>query len=162
MSITKQRKPYLVKEVGEWKFTFHYKEGSIEKTFLSITSDSGMFNCRIGGRNEAYYFLLHVAMKDDIPVLHDYVTRLYHLATVWNDTALAKDVNTAINNWRERVSAKGAEKAKAVTEHEELASQAFMEDVVAYAEASPKERKRMSEESQKEMKRILNEDSNGE
>ena len=26
----KQRKPYLVKEVGEWKFTFHYKEGSIK------------------------------------------------------------------------------------------------------------------------------------
>lgn len=26
----KQRKPYLVKEVGEWKFSFHYKEGSIK------------------------------------------------------------------------------------------------------------------------------------
>lgn len=158
----KFRKPYLVKEVGEWKFTFHYKEGSIEKTFLSITSDSGMFNCRIGGRNEAYYFLLHVAMKDDIPVLHDYVTRLYHLATVWNDTELAKDVNTAIDNWHERVNAKAVEKAAAVNDSEEMASQAFMEDVAAYAEASPKERKRMSKESREEMKHILNEDSNGE
>lgn len=158
----KFRKPYLVKEVGEWKFTFHYKEGSIEKTFLSITSDSGMFNCRIGGRNEAYYFLLHVAMKDDIPVLHDYVTRLYHLATVWNDTELAKDVNTAIDSWHERVNAKAVEKAAAVNDSEEMASQAFMEDVAAYAEASPKERKRMSKESREEMKHILNEDSNGE
>lgn len=26
----KTRKPYLVKEVGAWKFTFHYKEGSVE------------------------------------------------------------------------------------------------------------------------------------
>lgn len=26
----KQRKPYLVKEVGEWKLTFHYKEGIVK------------------------------------------------------------------------------------------------------------------------------------
>ena len=29
----KQRKPYLVKEVGEWKFTFHYKEASSRLSF---------------------------------------------------------------------------------------------------------------------------------
>ena len=158
MNRLKHSKPYLVKEVGKWKFTFHYKEGNIKKTFLSITNDSGMFNCHIGGRNEAYYFLLHVAMQNDTAVLHDYITRLYHLATVWNDTELAKDVNTAINNWHERVNAEAAEKAAAVNDSEEMASQAFMEDVVAYAEASPKERKRMSKESRKEMKQILNED----
>lgn len=148
----KQRKPYLVKEVGEWKFTFHYKEGSIERTFLSITSDSGMFNCRIGGRSEVYYFLLHVAMKEDIPVLHDYITRLYHLATVWNDTELAKDVKTAINNWRERVNAKGAEKAKAVTDSEEMASQAFMESAIKRSKMSRKEVKKEREELKKVLK----------
>lgn len=158
----KQRKPYLVKEVGEWKFTFHYKEGSIERTFLSITSDSGMFNCRIGGRSEAYYFLLHVAMKDDIPVLHDYITRLYHLATVWNDTELAKDVNTAINNWCERVNAKGAEKAKTVTDAQEQGAQAFMEDIVSEQGMSKKELKAKREADRELMREVLNEDKDGE
>lgn len=153
----KQRKPYLVKEVGEWKFTFHYKEGSIERTFLSITCDSGMFNCRIGGRNEMYYFLLNAAIKDNIPVLHDYMTRLYHLATIWNDTELAKDVNTAINNWHERANAKGAEKAKAVTDSEEMASQAFMEDIVSEQGMSKKELKAKREADKELMKAVLNE-----
>ena len=154
----KQRKPYLVKEVGEWKFTFHYKEGSIERTFLSITSTSGIFNCRIGGRNEAYYFLLHVAMKDDIPVLHDYITRVACLASIWDDTKLASEVNNALNDWHKRRDAKGAEKAKAVTDSEEMASQAFMEDIAAYADATPKERKKMREEWKDEARAALNED----
>lgn len=153
----KQRKPYLVKEVGEWKFTFHYKEGSIEKTFLSITSDSGMFNCRIGGRNEMYYFLLHVAMKDDIPVLHDYITRVACLASIWNDTKLASEVNNALNDWQKRKEAKGAEKAKAVTDSEEMASQAFMESVVERSQMSKKEAKAASEADKELMREILNE-----
>lgn len=161
MSILKT-KPYKSVDAGQFHFDFYYKEGSVKDTYLEVTCDSGMFNCHIGGRSEAYYFLLHVAMQNDTAVLHDYIARLCHLAMVWNDTELVKDVNTAINNWRERVNAKGAEKAKAVTDSEEMASQAFMEDVAAYAEASPKERKRMSKESRKEMKQILNEDSNGE
>lgn len=153
----KQRKPYLVKEVGEWKFTFHYKEGSIERTFLSITCDSGMFNCRIGGRSEAYYFLLHVAMKDDIHVLHDYITRVACLASIWNDTKLASDVNNALNEWQKRKEAEGAEKAKAVTDSEEMASQAFMESVVERSQMSKKEAKAASEADKELMREVLNE-----
>ena len=161
MSILKT-KPYKSVDAGQFHFDFYYKEGSVKDTCLEVTCDSGMFNCLIGGRSETYYFLLHVAMQNDTAVLHDYITRLYHLAMVWNDTELAKDVNTAIDNWHERVNAEAAEKAAAINDSEEMASQAFMEDVVAYAEASPKERERMSEEDRKEMKQILNEDSNGE
>lgn len=162
MSIMKQRKPYLVKEVGEWKFTFHYNGGSIERTFLSITSTSGIFNCRIGGRNEAYYFLLHVAMKDDIPVLHDYITRVACLASIWDDTKLASEVNNALNDWHKRRDAKGAKKAKAVTDSEEMASQAFMGSVVERSQMSKKEAKAASESDKAEMRAILNEDKEGE
>lgn len=153
----KQRKPYLVKEVGEWKFTFHYKEGSIERTFLSITSTSGIFNCRIGGRNEAYYFLLHVAMKDDIPVLHDYITRVACLASIWDDTKLASEVNNALNDWQKRRDAKGAKKAKAVTDSEEMASQAFMEDIASESGMSKKELKAKREADKELMREVLNE-----
>lgn len=158
----KQRKPYLVKEVGEWKFTFHYKEGSIDKTFLSITCDSGMFNCRIGGRNEMFYFLLHVAMKDDIAVLHDYITRVACLASIWDDTKLASEVNNALNDWHKRRDAKGAKKAKAVTDSEEMASQAFMESVVERSQMSKKELKAKREADREMMKEILNENKESE
>lgn len=158
----KQRKPCLVKEVGEWKFTFHYKEGSIERTFLSITSDSGMFNCRIGGRSEAYYFLLHVAMKDDIHVLHDYITRVACLASIWNDTKLASDVNNALNDWQKRKEAEGAEKAKAVTDTEEQASQAFMEDIASEQGMSKKELKAKREADKELMRGVLNEKEDNE
>lgn len=155
----KQRKPYLVKEVGEWKFTFHYKEGNIEKTFLSITSASGIFNCRIGGNTHAYGYLLAAAKQERIDQLQGYIVSLFIPAmAITQDQELTNGVQNAIVGWQRRKEAEGAEKAKAVTEAEETASQAFMEDVVAYAEASPKERKRMSEESRKEMREILKED----
>lgn len=60
------------------------------------------------------------------------------------------------------MDAKAKEAARNVSDTDETASQAFMEEVAAYADASPKECKRMSKESRKEMKQILNEDSNGE
>lgn len=159
----KQRKPYLVKEVGEWKFTFHYKEGSIERTFLSITSTSGIFNCRIGGNTHAYGYLLAAAKQERIDQLQGYIVSLFIPAmAMTQDQELTSGVQKAIVEWQKRKEAEGAEKAKAVTDSEEMASQAFMEDVVAYAEASPKERKRMSEESRKEVRDILKEDRNGE
>lgn len=131
MSILKSREPFLVKEFGAWKFTFYYKEKSIKNTFLSIISTSGQFNCRIGGNNEAYYFLLHCAQKNDVAVLHDYITRIACLATIWNDTKLASDVNNALNDWNKRKEAEGAEAAKNVTDTDEQVSQAVMEAVVA-------------------------------
>lgn len=159
----KQRKPYLVKEVGEWKFTFHYKEGSIERTLLSITSTSGIFNCRIGGNTHAYGYLLAAAKQDRIDQLQGYIVSLFIPAmAMTQDQELTSGVQKAIVEWQKRKEAEGAEKAKAVTDSEEMASQAFMEDVVAYAEASPKERKRMSEESSKEVRDILKEDRDGE
>ncbi len=129
MSLLKTRKPYLVKEFGAWKFTFHYKEKSIKDTFLSIISTSGQFNCRIGGNNEAYYFLLHCAQKDDVAVLHDYITRIACLATIWNDTKLTSDVNNALNDWNKLKQEEGAEAAKNVTDTDEQVSQAVMESL---------------------------------
>lgn len=155
----KQRKSYLVKEVGEWKFTFHYKEGSIERTFLSITSTSGIFNCRVGGNTHAYGYLLSAAKQERIDQLQGYIVSLFIPAmAMTQDQGLTSGVQKAIVEWQKRKEAEGAEMAKAVTDSQEQGAQAFMEDVAAYADAAPKERKKMREEWKDEARAALNED----
>lgn len=161
----KQRKPFLVKEVGEWKFTFHYKEGSIDKTFLSITSTSGIFNCNIGGNTHAYGYLLAAAKQGLDAQLQGYIVSLFIPAmAMTQDQELTSGVQKAIVEWQKRKEAEGAEKAKAVTDSEEMTSQAFMESVVERSQMSKKEAKAASEADKELMREILNEkeDENGE
>lgn len=154
----KQRKPYLVKEVGEWKFTFHYKEGNIERTFLSITSTSGIFNCRIGGNTHAYGYLLAAAKQGLNSQLAGYITTLFIPAmAMTQDQELTSGVQKAIVEWQKRKEAEGAEKAKAVTDSEEMASQAFMESVVERSQMSKKEAKAASEADKAALHEVLSE-----
>lgn len=152
----KQRKPYLVKEVGEWKFTFHYKEGSIGRTFLSITSTSGIYSMHIGGNTHAYGYLLAAAKQERIDQLQGYIVSLFIPAmAMTQDQELTSGVQKAIVEWQKRKEVEGAEKAKAVSDSEEMASQAFMESVVERSQMSKKEAKAASEEDEKIMREIL-------
>lgn len=154
----KQRKPYLVKEVGEWKFTFHYKEGSIERTFLSITSTSGIYSMHIGGNTHAFGYLLAAAKQGLDSQLAGYITTLFIPAmAMTQDQELTSGVQKAIVEWQKRKEAEGAEKAKAVTDSEEMASQAFMEDIISEQGMSKKELKAKREADKQMMKEILNE-----
>lgn len=149
----KQRKPYLVKEVGEWKFTFHYKEGSIERTFLSITSTSGIYSMHIGGNTHAYGYLLAAAKQGLDSQLAGYITTLFIPAmAMTQDQELTSGVQKAIVEWQKRKEAEGAEKAKAVTDSEEMAAQAFMEDISSESGMSKKELKAKREADRELMK----------
>lgn len=151
----KQRKPYLVKEVGEWKFTFHYKEGNIKRTFLSITSTSGIYSMHIGGNTHAYGYLLAAATQNRLDQLKGYAVTLYIPAMgMTQDQSLCNDVQKAINKWMKRKETKAKNAAKAVTETEEIASQAFMESAIKRSRMSRKEVKKEREE----MKKILKEE----
>lgn len=161
----KQRKPYLVKEVGEWKFTFHYKEGSIERTFLSITSTSGIMNIHLGGNTHAFGYLLAAAKQERIDQLQGYIVSLFIPAmAMTQDQELTSGVQKAIVEWQKRKEAEGAEKAKAVTDSEEMASQVFVEDIVSEQGMSKKELKAKREADREMMKAALNEEEgeNGE
>lgn len=159
----KQRKPYLVKEVGEWKFTFHYKEGSIEKTFLSITSTSGIMNMRLGGNTHAFGYLLAAAKQERIDQLQGYIVSLFIPAmAMTQDQELTSGVQKAIVEWQKRKEAEGAEKAKAVTDEQEQGAQAFMEDIVSEQGMSKKELKAKREADRELMKAALNEKEDGE
>lgn len=144
---------YLVKEVGEWKFTFHYKEGNIKRTFLSITSTSGLFNCRIGGNCHAYGYLLAAAQQNRLDQLKGYAVTLYIPAMVMTqDQSLCGDMQKAINKWMKRKETEAKKAAKAVTDTEEMASQAFMESAIKRSKMSRKEVKKEREELKKVLK----------
>lgn len=159
----KQRKPYLVKEVGEWKFTFHYKEGSIERTFLSITSTSGIYSIHIGGNTHAYGYLLAAAKQGLDNQLAGYITTLFIPAmAMTQDQELTSGVQKAIVEWQKRKEAEGAEKAKAVTPEQDMASAALMEDIASESGMSKKELKAKREVNRELMKEVLTEKDNGE
>ena len=159
----KQRKPYLVQEVGEWKFSFHYKEGSIERTFLSITSTSGIYSMHIGGNTHAYGYLLAAAKQDRLDQLQSYAVTLYVPAmAMTQDAGLTADVQKAINKWMKRKDAEAKSEAKNISDAQESANQAFMEDVVERSQMSRKEAKAASEADKKFMKETLTETENGE
>lgn len=159
----KQRKPYLVKEVGEWKFAFHYKEGSIEKTFLSITSTSGIMNIHLGGNTHAFGYLLAAAKQGLDNQLAGYATTLYIPAMgITQDQGLCNDVQKAISKWMKRKEAEGAEKAKTVTPEQDMASAALMEDIASESGMSKKELKAKREADKAEMRAVLNEDKESE
>ena len=159
----KQRKPYLVKEVGEWKFTFHYKEGSIEQTFLSITSTSGIMSLFLGGNTHAYGYLLAAAKQGLDNQLAGYATTLYIPAMgITQDQGLCNDVQKAISKWMKRKEAEAKSAAKAVTPEQDMASAALMEDIASESGMSKKELKAKREADREMMKVALNEKEDGE
>lgn len=159
----KQRKPYLVKEVGEWKFTFHYKERSIERTFLSITSTSGIYSMHIGGNTHAYGYLLAAAKQGLDNQLAGYITTLFIPAmAMTQDQGLCNDVQKAISKWMKRKEAEAKSAAKAVTPEQDMASAALMEDIASESGMSKKELKAKREADRELMKEVLTEKDNGE
>lgn len=157
-------------EVGPFRFCFYLNEKKIRKgsddgTYLKISAigRDEQWSMVVPGNFDSFGYLLEALNQGKELQLLNYARLLYLVSAL--DTMSQEMDNAlwqAVDNWRKYVQGKGEENASKVTEEQEMASQAFMEDVVAYAQASPKERKRMSKESREEMKQILNEDSNGE
>jgi hypothetical protein len=158
-----KNKPYKTCEVGEWVFDFYYKEGNIRRTYLKITSISGIMSLILGGNTHAYGYLLAAAKQERIDQLQGYIVSLFIPAmAMTQDQELTSGVQKVIVEWQKRKEAEGAEKAKAVTDTEEQASQAFMEDIASEQGMSKKELKAKREADKAEMRAILNEDKEGE
>lgn len=150
-----KNKPYKTCKVGEWVFDFYYKEGNIRRTYLKITSISGIMSLVLGGNTHAFCYLLTAAMQNRLDQLQGYAVTLYIPAMVMTqDQSLCDDVQKAINKWMKRKGTESKNAAKAVTETEEMASQAFMESAIKRSKMSRKEVKKEREE----MKNMLKEE----
>lgn len=114
---------------------------------------------RIGGNTHAFGYLLAAAKQGLDSQLAGYITTLVIPAmAMTQDQELTSGVQKAIVEWQKRKDAEGAKKAKAVTESEEMAAQAFMEDIASESGMSKKELKAKREADKQMMKEILNED----
>lgn len=138
---------------------FYANEKDIKKCYMRMYARNGAFDYKIGACH-TYGYLMAAINQGNTRELEAFCILLWRMTQeCYQDETLAKDLVTCFNARDERLMKQAEKNAASVTDAEESASQAFMEDVVAYAEASPKERKRMSEESREEMREILSEDA---
>jgi hypothetical protein len=164
MNILKTKPKYRI-EIGNGAFIADFyvdeKHPDVEHNYLHIHTPNKVFEQKVVGY--PYGYLLAAVSQGNEEEVHGYCMMLWRVTQeIYQDAGFANDIIRAINKRDKRLTKQAEKEAAQVSEAEEMASQAFMEDVAAYADASPKERKRMSKESRKEMKQILNEESNGE
>jgi len=154
----KKQKPYLTKKAGQFKFEFFYSEGNLERTYLQISTPSGIFEMRIGGNAHAYGYLLAAAKQDRTDQLQGYAVTLFVPAMeLTQDQGLCYDIQEAIMKWQKRKEKEAKELAEKVTPEQDEADSALMSEVATYADASPKERKKMREADKEVMRKALNE-----
>lgn len=158
-----KKKPYITKSVGEFRFDFYYKEGVLDKTYLKISTTSGIWGLKIAGDTHTYGYLLTAAMHGNDEYLHGFaVSNVIVANAMCEDDAFKQDLDRIINKRTRRLMREGASNAKAVTEHDELASQSLMSDLAAYSDATPKQRKQMrkqwKEDAREEAQNIFKKD----
>lgn len=139
-------------------------ENKPEKCYVHIHGKSiapGIFDVKFNGYS--YGYLMESARQGITDNIEGFCTMLYAVVNqVFTDEGLANDLIKAVSKYQERLMNKAEGAAKNVTESEELASQAFMEDVVARSQMSKKEAKKASEEEKAILREVLNEDKEGE
>lgn len=153
-----KKKPYRVADVGEWRYEWFYNLKKGRGNYLILRSKSGTFEMKTEGVNELYGYLLAAATQGKTEQLEGYAMLIYttsHLLV--RDQGFVDGLNKEILKWMKRQEKEAAKAAKAVTKTEEISTQAFMEDVAAFANATPKEQKRIREKNKAAMRKAIKE-----
>lgn len=136
-------KPYKTVETGGFKADFYYKEGVLGKTYLDITTVSGVWSMRIAGNTHAYGYLLTAAIKGLTEQIHGYAAMLYIIsANMTQDQALTNDIVHAIKKWQKRMDKETERLAKKVSHEQEMADTEFMKEVLEESAKPINEQKR--------------------
>lgn len=141
---------------------FYANEKDIKKCYMRMYARNGAFDYKIGACH-TYGYLMAAINQGNTRELEAFCILLWRMTQeCYQDEALAKDLVTCFNARDERLMKQGAEKAKAVTDSEEMAAQAFMEDIASESGMSKKELKAKRETDRELMKEILTEKDDGE
>ena len=155
------KKPYITKSVGEYRFDFYYKEGVLKDTYLKITTTSGIWELKIAGNTHTYGYLLSAAMQGNDEYLHGFAVSNVIVANLMcEDNAFKQDLDRIINKRTRRLMREGASRAKSVTPEQEQADMALMGDVAAFADSNDKERKQMRKQWKEDAREALKEENN--
>lgn len=160
-AMKRKLKPIKHVEVGAIEFDFYFKSDSAKCTYMEIKYGE-VATFRIDGRTHAYGYLLEAANQGLNEQLHGYAVILYMLATgLTKDQTLVDDTVEVLNAYRQRVEAEGEKAAAEVTEAQEAADQALMEEVVAEASMSEAEREASREAFKEAVKNVIEEKEDG-
>lgn len=155
-NLFKRRKPTYVYTVGggAFKLEFYTDEKRARLNYLHITTPSGAFEQKVTGYPFGY--LLAAAGQGKRKELEAYCIMLYRVSDeIYQDNDFAFDIINALHSRDERLSKEAEARAEAVTEEEEAANQAYMEDIVAYADADEQTREAMRTEDGEILREIL-------
>lgn len=158
-----KQKAYKSVRVGGWLFEWFFDKKHPERSLMRVLGESGLFDLKIKANSHVFGYLLAAAEQNRLEQLHGWITLVYVPAmAMTQDQGLTDDISKSIGKWMKRRDAEAKTNAKNTTESEELASQAFMEDVVARSKMSKKEAKKASEDDKAILRDLLNEDKEGE
>lgn len=141
---------------------FYVNEKDIKKCYMRMYARNGAFDYKIGACH-TYGYLMAAINQGNTRELEAFCILLWRMTQeCYQDETLAKDLVTCFNARDERLMRQAEKNAAAVTDSEEMASQAFMEDIASESGMSKKELKAKREADRQMMKEILNEDKEGE
>lgn len=136
-----KRKPMRHYEVGGYTFDFYFKANDARKSYLEIGTESGIITMRFDARTFTFGYLFTAAEKGMTEQLHGYAVLLTNTSEYLCRSQELVDVVTKVLTQSVADGLAEADvKAAAITEQAEMASQAFMEDVVRAAEMTKEER----------------------
>ncbi len=153
-----KRKTYFEKRVGVFIFKWFFNEKKPKECYLRIETTSGIWSMVVAGGTHPYGFLLAAAKQDLDNQLSGYAMYNFVVATsITQNQGFLDGLTKEINKMFKRLDKEAETAAKAVTEEQNEADAALMSEVAAYADASPKERKKMREADREVMREVLNE-----
>lgn len=137
---------------------FYVNDKDIKKCYMRMYARNGAFDYKIGACY-TYGYLMEAINQGNTRELEAFCILLWRMTQeCYQDETLAKDLVTCFNARDERLMKQAEKEAAAVTDSEEMASQAFMEDIASESGMSKKELKAKREADRQMMKEILNED----
>lgn len=138
---------------------FYVNEKDIKKCYMRMYARNGAFDYKIGACH-TYGYLMAAVNQGNTRELEAFCILLWRMTQeCYQDETLAKDLVMCFNARDERLMKQAEKAAAAVTDSEEMASQAFMESVVERSQMSKKEAKAASEADKELMREMLNEDA---
>lgn len=138
------------------------KNPDVKHNYLHIYAPNGVFEQKVVGYPFGY--LLAAVSQGNENEIHSYCIMLWRITQeIYQDLGFAQDIIKAINKRDKRLMKQAEKEAAKVSEAEEMASDALMREAIERGKPmSRQQRRKMERESRKEMKQILNENSNGE
>lgn len=144
-------------EVGGFIAEWYFKEGNIKESYLEISTVSGIWSMRVDARCNAYGYLLESARQGKTENIHGYAALLYITAQqLTQEQGFCDDITRSVQKWQKRMEERldGSDNSDN-SDKSDLADEALMREVAAYADASPKERKKLRKQWKEEAREVL-------